>query len=177
MRVKYNMFLFQLDDESNLYLGNGWKSPVPSIKQWLLFRVPITSPNITWFTPEGLTAASPEKVAPGIPVRWSEMGVFKNRGKTRKMDGENHGKPSKKWDDLGGFPPTIFGNIQIGVGLPSWLQVLPFVQSRCGAASRNRCLAGEVMYLPASPSRENASPPSFSTWEIPIGEVGRGDRG
>lgn len=60
MRVKYNMFLFQLDDEQNLYLGNGWKSPVPSIKKWLLFRVPITSPNTTWLHPWRFNMASHE---------------------------------------------------------------------------------------------------------------------
>ena len=26
-------WLFQLDDEPNLYLGDGWKSPFPSIKK------------------------------------------------------------------------------------------------------------------------------------------------
>ena len=36
------------------------------------------------------------------------MGVSKNRGKTLKMDGENHGTPYFLMDDLGGKPP-IFG--------------------------------------------------------------------
>ena len=43
---------------------------------------------------------------------------------------------------------------------------------RRGAASRNRCLAGEVMYLPASPSRKNRFPPEFRGGEIPIGGWG-----
>ena len=34
--------------------------------------------------------------------------VSKNRGKTPKMDGENHGKPYEQMDDLGG-KPIIFG--------------------------------------------------------------------
>ena len=29
-------WLFQLDDEPNLYIGNGWKSPFPSIYKWLV---------------------------------------------------------------------------------------------------------------------------------------------
>ena len=32
-------WLFQLDDEPILYIGNGWKSPFPSTLKWL-FRVP-----------------------------------------------------------------------------------------------------------------------------------------
>ena len=39
---KANQFFMvghQLDDEPNLYMGNGWKSPFPSIYKWL-FRVP-----------------------------------------------------------------------------------------------------------------------------------------
>ena len=52
------------------------------------------------------------------------IGVSKNRGKTRKMDGENNGNPYIKMDDLGG-KPTIFGNIHIviylvGVFSPVW---------------------------------------------------------
>ena len=39
------------------------------------------------------------------------MGVSKNRGKTPKMNGENHGKPYFLMDDLG-VKPTIFGNTQ-----------------------------------------------------------------
>ena len=39
------------------------------------------------------------------------MEVSKNRGKTPKMDGENHGKPYFLMDDLG-VKPTIFGNTQ-----------------------------------------------------------------
>ena len=31
---------YQLDDEPNLYIGNGWKSPFPSIIKWLAFGVP-----------------------------------------------------------------------------------------------------------------------------------------
>ena len=30
-----NKCLFQLDDEPNLYIGNGWKSPFPSTLKWL----------------------------------------------------------------------------------------------------------------------------------------------
>ena len=41
------------------------------------------------------------------------MGVSKNSGKTPKMDGENHGKPELKMDDLGGKNPTIFGSTPI----------------------------------------------------------------
>ena len=26
---------YQLDDEPNLYIGNGWKSPLPPILNWL----------------------------------------------------------------------------------------------------------------------------------------------
>ena len=37
------------------------------------------------------------------------IGVFKNRGKTPKMNGENNGsKPYEQMDDFGGFAP-IFG--------------------------------------------------------------------
>ena len=37
------------------------------------------------------------------------LGVSKNRGKTSKMDGENHGKPScEKMGDLGGVFPHHF---------------------------------------------------------------------
>ena len=35
---KANQFFMvghQLDDEPNLYMGNGWKSPFPSIYKWL----------------------------------------------------------------------------------------------------------------------------------------------
>ena len=32
---------------------------------------------------------------------WDLWGVSKNRGKTRKMDGENNGKPYEQMDDLG----------------------------------------------------------------------------
>ena len=35
---------YQLDDEPNLYRGNGWKSPFPSIFNWLAlgFQVTVT---------------------------------------------------------------------------------------------------------------------------------------
>ena len=39
----------------------------------------------------------------------SHLGVSKNRGKTPKMDGENHGKPYEKMGWFGGISPTIFG--------------------------------------------------------------------
>ena len=37
-------WLFQLDDEPNLYIGNGWKPPFPSIYTWL-FGVPGKNPH------------------------------------------------------------------------------------------------------------------------------------
>ena len=33
--------LLQLDDEPNLYIGNGWKSPFPSIYKWLALGFPL----------------------------------------------------------------------------------------------------------------------------------------
>ena len=45
--------------------------------------------------------------------------VSKNRGKNPKMDGENHGKPELKMDDLGCFHPYFFGNAhKNSLGLP-----------------------------------------------------------
>ncbi len=41
------------------------------------------------------------------------MGVSKNRGKTTKMDGENHGKPYEQMDDLGGFHPYFWFNSHV----------------------------------------------------------------
>ena len=37
----FQVWLFQLD-EPNLYIGNGWKSPFPSILNWLVNRDPKT---------------------------------------------------------------------------------------------------------------------------------------
>jgi len=42
------------------------------------------------------------------PFGW----LFPKRKRYPKMDGENHGKPGIKMDDLGG-KPTIFGNTLI----------------------------------------------------------------
>ena len=42
-------------------------------------------------------------------TRNHQLGISKNREKTPKMDGENHGKPYFLMDDLGG-KPTIIGN-------------------------------------------------------------------
>ena len=110
MRVKYNMFLFQLDDEPNLYLGNGWKSPVPSIKKMVGFRVPITSPNTT--THPWRFNMLHLRISPWNSRRWTEMGVSKNRGTQKCM--VYNGKPSLN----GWFGGThIFGNIQIGFSI------------------------------------------------------------
>jgi len=49
-------------------------------------------------------------------TRPSQYGCFpKNRGKTNKRDGENNGKPYKKWMIWG--KPTIFGNIHINFAM------------------------------------------------------------
>ena len=143
MRVKYNMFLFQLDDEPNLYLGNGWKSPVPSMKKWLLFRVPITSPNITWFTPEGLTWLHMRiRYFWKFPEKPTEIGLV-----------YHHGFSFQSFNVGGVFQP----------------KKLITTDARCGAASRNRCLAGEVMYLPSFPESKKRFPPRvFPRREIPI---------
>ena len=46
------------------------------------------------------------------------MGVSKNRGKTPKMDGENHGKPYEQMDDLGENPLFLEAPIwrHLGIG-------------------------------------------------------------
>ena len=62
----------------NLYIKNGWKSPIPSIQKPVVLRVPGR-----------------------YLFRNFYRGVSKNRGKTPKMDGENHGKPYEQMDDLG----------------------------------------------------------------------------
>jgi len=40
--------LFQLDDEPNLSLRNGWKSPFPSIKKWLALGFPGIAQAALW---------------------------------------------------------------------------------------------------------------------------------
>ena len=41
-------WLFQLDDEPNLSLRNGWKSPFPSIKKWLALGFPGIAQAALW---------------------------------------------------------------------------------------------------------------------------------
>ena len=48
------------------------------------------------------------------------MGVSKNRGKTPKMDGENHGKPYEQMDDLGG--PPLFWETPVYTQLYTYVQ-------------------------------------------------------
>ena len=58
---------------------------------------------------------------PPPSIRFSHMGVSKNRGKTPKMDGENHGKTQVKWipffseTSLNGKFPHTFSHFLKGI--------------------------------------------------------------
>ena len=80
------------------------------------------------------------------------LDVSKNRGKTTKMDGENHGKPYFLMDDLGGVP-IIFGFNTLFVGGGN----LHFSGSRrfCGRSqpSTSRLVEG-IGFLPSQIIKE-----------------------
>ena len=65
------------------------------------------------------------------------MGVFKNRAKTTKMDGENNGSNPIKMDDLGSFP-IIFGSTPLNTSSPGvWKPRVCSFQGRSSMIRRN----------------------------------------